>query len=342
MPSGRCLKLLLQHRDFDSAADQRHPRRHGDWRFHERDLRRDRRRGQWIDGDSPDGHAQRFELARGLATEFVRKQLAAALVLLQGLARSTEILEQAHHRDVRRLGQGIQRQQGSRVAEGQIGRRTQALDERRHDGDMLGVQLFALGDAPCVEPVADGQVQTVEKSPHKAQGKLGQRFGCDLVQSLARRRPNPFDIDIHVADVQGDALPVGAQTPQLTLVDERPQLAQAPAQLRAGIIRAIPKQRAQVLAQLGLSRRRQVGEQRARLLRRRQSQGASVSNQRKLAQQPHLQSALFARCSLHSPIAPLELVTFKRLCKRRCKRGGVILFLRPDEPGRDKENQKNM
>ena len=81
-------------------------------------------------------------------------------------------------------------------------------------------------------------------------------------------------IDEAVREVEPDGVAAGVDPPPAGLVDEAPDLAQAPAQLAARIVGHVPQQLAELAARDGVRRQRQIGEQRAHLARRRQRQRA--------------------------------------------------------------------
>jgi hypothetical protein len=64
---------------------------------------------------------------------------------------------------------------------------------------------------------------------------------------------------------EGDAVPVRRQARHFGPVHEGPQLGEAPAQRRAGIVGTVPQQATQVGAAVGPPRGDEVGEERAGL-----------------------------------------------------------------------------
>src|SRR5262249_24990867 len=80
---------------------------------------------------------------------------------------------------------------------------------------------------------------------------------------------NEGKIDVELPGTQFDILPIGHQSRKRRLVDQRADLAEAPAQRTAWIIRDIPKHLAELLAPVRAPGQNEIGQERARLARRR-------------------------------------------------------------------------
>ena len=86
------------------------------------------------------------------------------------------------------------------------------------------------------------------------------------------------------------------------LVDEASDLAQAPAQLAARIVRDVPQQLAELASRDGARGQRQLGEQRAHLARRRQRQRGAVAADRQRPEQAQLERGGARRLGSADPI----------------------------------------
>ena len=105
------------------------------------------------------------------------------------------------------------------------------------------------------------------------------------------RRPGDLDrIDEAVREVEPDRVRLRIDPPPAGLVDEAPDLAEAPAKLAARIVRDVPQQLAKLAARDGVRRERQIGEERTHLARRRQRERDAVAADRQRPEQPHLRA----------------------------------------------------
>ena len=103
-------------------------------------------------------------------------------------------------------------------------------------------------------------------------------------QALQRR-----DVDLDVRRVQPDADPVGHEAAARLVVDELPELREAPAQRATRVVGDLPEQLAQLFPAKRAPVERQVGEQRAGLLRGRQGQALAGPDDLDFAQKLQFQ-----------------------------------------------------
>ena len=149
--------------------------------------------------------------------------------------------------------------------------------------------------------------------------------GQKRLGGLIKQRLQPFgrqqrrasgDGGAHIGHIQqqavaGQANIVAAGQQAIGMIQQRPQLGQAPAQGGAGIIGNVPQQFAQRLAAMAARFQRQPGQQRTRLARRRQRAGHAIGMQlhRPKARQgqhhfPNRQTAGICRCkAIPQPIS---------------------------------------
>jgi hypothetical protein len=80
------------------------------------------------------------------------------------------------------------------------------------------------------------------------------------------RGPQLVQIDGCIPRLEPNVLAIGVQPSRARIVEQGAELGQTPAEGRARIVRPIPEQRAEALAQRRTPRRAQVTEERPRLL----------------------------------------------------------------------------
>ncbi len=260
----RCGDELAQRGELLRATDERRRRR-------ELDARRARGGQRDHDRRAADRHAQPLELARRRAAELALEQPRRAGVLRERFGLAIELDERADHRRVRRFVERIERDPRACVRENVrsiASARGEARDQRRQHGDAEPARGLALGAQPFVVAIAIRQIEPFEQlAAHERRDRrerVGRRAGHACGRTARHRGAQAREIDRGTDEL--DAIAIRDQ-PRLVVVDERAQLRQTPAQRRARIIGTVPQQRAQPLAQLRLAGRRQIREQRARLLR---------------------------------------------------------------------------
>jgi ubiquinone/menaquinone biosynthesis C-methylase UbiE len=170
-------------------------------------------------------------------------------------------------------------------------------------------ERLVLGNAGC-EAFEQGDVQAPEPAPLRHEPGLESRAAVDLqaIEKIAgverleglqlRRRhglevlfgPGDLDrIDGAVRKIDPDAVALRLDPAPGRLVDQAPDLAEAPAQLAARVVRHVPKQLAKLTAPDRARRERQPGEQPPHLTRSRQRQHDAVSANRERPEHPQLE-----------------------------------------------------
>ena len=164
--------------------------------------------------------------------------------------------------------EGRQREPGfqGRNRSSRIGLRD-AMFQQRH---VAGAEAVALRGQPGVERGAAVDLQPFEKLAREQTrtARAGARPG--LLRCLLRppgrsrsHRPASREIQPHRVAARIDARPAGR-------IDQPADLAQAPAQLAARVLRHVPQQLAQLAAWNGARRQGEIGDERAHLARCRQ------------------------------------------------------------------------
>ncbi len=165
----------------------------------------------------------------------------------------------------------------------------QAANEMLQDRRVAAAEATPLRQEPALEHRAAGNLQPVDEV---AGEQPGQRS-----QPLHGKRPEPFlgrarhldGIDEAVREVEPDGVGTRIHPATAGLIDDAPELAEAPAELAARIVGHVPQQLAKPAAGHRLWCHRQIGEQRARLARCRQGQRDPVATDRERPEQAHPQ-----------------------------------------------------
>ena len=165
-----------------------------------------------------------------------------------------------------------------------LGCRVEARDELAQEPPMELSVLLALGDAPSLEVVRVGQLEPLEERATEHRGELVQALETGPVQAKGGRLAHFERVHERAGRVEGDGVPIGADA-RLALVVERAKLAQAPAQGPAWVVRGLPEHAAEPLAQVGPPGHREVGQERAGLLRLRQGDRLAAAGDQERAEQ---------------------------------------------------------
>ena len=164
----------------------------------------------------------------------------------------------------------------------------QPLGQRVQHAAPQGAVALPLGHAPVVEAMAGRQVQSVEKLALQQDGRGFQNVDRRR-QATAQHLVHATHVDQHIGGGEGNVLAVGIEALALLIVGDAAQLGQAPAQRAARIVRAVPQQIAQRLAQLRGAGRNQIAQQRTRALGGRQRHESTGALHLQLAKQADAQ-----------------------------------------------------
>jgi len=164
-----------------------------------------------------------------------------------------------------------------------------ALRELLQQRRVASTEVPALGREPPAEHGAAVDLEALKEIPLEQQLEASLRL-------WAQRRDAFFDgtcdldrVNEAIGEVEPDRVPAAHDALPPLGVDKGPDLAEAPAQLAARIVRHIPQQLAKVAARNRARRQCQIGEERARLPRRGQREGNTVAAHMKAPEHLHLQ-----------------------------------------------------
>jgi hypothetical protein len=170
------------------------------------------------------------------------------------------------------------------------------LDDLFQQGDVPGAELAPLGAEPGAESRTAIHFQSFKEFPLEQREQrllLGRR---EQVAAPAHRADDFHRIDPAVAHVDPDRVRGRLDPAAAGLVDEAPDLAEAPAQLATRIVRNIPEQIAERASGNGTRRKCEIGEECADLSRCGHRQERSLPFDRQGTQHPYPKgSARFQR-----------------------------------------------
>lgn len=133
-------------------------------------------------------------------------------------------------------------------------------------GGEPAAELFEVGELEAVEELA-----VVEELREVDQG--GRVEGLEA----GFRGAGAVEVDFHVREVELDGFAIGDDAGAALLVEEGAELAEAPPEAAAGVVRDVPEEVAQLLAPVLAAGRRQVAEERSSFLGRREVDWVAVT-----------------------------------------------------------------
>ena len=142
---------------------------------------------------------------------------------------------------------------------------------------------------PGVEARIAIELQAVEKFAAEQGRQRSQPIGRQRRESVLAGAGDLDRVDEAIRQVELDGVSAGVDPPPAGLVDDAPDLAEAPAKLAARIVRDVPQQFAELSARYGPNGQRQVGDKRARLARRRQVERHAIARDRQGSEQLQMQ-----------------------------------------------------
>ncbi len=152
-----------------------------------------------------------------------------------------------------------------------------AGDQMLQEGGVAAAKAAALRDQPAVEQRTAVDLQSVEKVAREQRGQMPQPLGRERLDALPRRSGDLDRINEAVRQIERDGIPAGVDPTAVGLVNQAPDLAQAPAQFTARVVGHVPQQFAELAAARRLRSNRQVAEQRPHLARWRQRHCGAVA-----------------------------------------------------------------
>jgi hypothetical protein len=156
------------------------------------------------------------------------------------------------------------------------------------EGDLDPAQAPPLGGQPAVEGGTAIDFQSFQEVAVEKRGQRLLAFRSERVDSRFGRAGDLEGVDEAIREIEADGVVAGFDATVARSVNEPPDLAQAPAQLPARIVRHVPQQLAKLAPRHREWREGEIGEERAHLARGRQHQRAPVPADRQRPQHPHL------------------------------------------------------
>jgi hypothetical protein len=145
-----------------------------------------------------------------------------------------------------------------------------------------------LRDEPAMVIRTPVDLQPVEEVPDEQRGERSQPVRAERLDAHLSRAVDLDDIDEAVGQIERDCVAGGLDPAASWLVNEAPDLAEAPAQLAPRVVRDVPQKLAEATPGNGTRSERQIGEERAHLARRRERQRDPVPADRQGAEHAHV------------------------------------------------------
>ena len=154
-------------------------------------------------------------------------------------------------------------------------------------GSVTAAKAAALSRQPAVEARVAVDLQAVQKLAREQRGQRAQALRRQRLDARLGRVRHLDRVDEAAGQVQPHGIPAGLDPAPAGLIDDAPQLAQAPAQLAARIVGDVPQQLAELASRYGLRCERQVGDERTQLARGGQRHVDAVAAQGQGPEQAH-------------------------------------------------------
>jgi hypothetical protein len=135
-----------------------------------------------------------------------------------------------------------------------------------------------------------GEVEPIEELAAEVAGTVHQLLGGRRRDCRVGHAAHPIDVDEDAAGEESDPVAIGIEPFLIIVVDEGPELGQAPAQRSARIIGSVEEQVAKVLSRLRHRSRDEVAEECTGALGSRQDECAAAALDPEIAEQADVQS----------------------------------------------------
>src|SRR5262245_33649065 len=167
-----------------------------------------------------------------------------------------------------------------------------ALREMLQEGGVTGAESSPLSSEPPVEDRVAVDFQPLQKLAVEQRGERLLPLRSKPLHALLGRAGDLDRIDETVRQVEPDSVVVSMDAPALTPVNDASDLAQAPPELSARIVRNIPQQFAELASRHRARGKGQIGEERAHFAGCRQRQRAAGPRDRHGPEHPYLDGRL--------------------------------------------------
>ena len=227
------------------------------------------------------------------------------LVLLSNFAAATGRGQVAYQQCPPRLVIRVGANQLARIGQGLLRCGRETLGQGAENLRLQFARVLAQSQQPCMELATRRQVEIGQQ--WSAEGGCGanQLAGHRSLGAGAGLRGK--EVDVERLGQQFDGLSVCNQPGICRIVDEGPDLAEAPAQSPARIVRHVPEYLAQPLAPVLVAGQREVGEQSTCLARGRQRHRGAVADHFEFAEDPELQHVASSAATRRTADPPCRL-----------------------------------
>src|SRR5690606_27452495 len=120
------------------------------------------------------------------------------------------------------------------------------LGEMFEQGRVIGAKAAALCGQPRIKGVRAIDFESLEKVAGELTGKSLQPFRVQRADATLHHMRNLDRIDLAVGEIESDKIALRIHALSTGIVDDWAELAQAPAQFAARIVRHVPQQIAQL------------------------------------------------------------------------------------------------
>ena len=153
---------------------------------------------------------------------------------------------------------------------------------------MAAAESPALGREPPVEHRAAAHFETFQELAAEQRGQRAWPIRREPLDALVGRASDLDRVDEAVRQVEPDGVAARLDAPAAALVDEDPDLAEAPPELPARVVRNVPEELAQLAPRPGPWRHGQMGEERPHLAGRRQRHEGAAPPHGQAPKHPHV------------------------------------------------------
>jgi hypothetical protein len=227
--------------------------------------------GKWgFDGSPRRSEQLSLRLDEGVVVDAaIGKRPATHLDLLLGFTTAVGALEKLEQLETKLDVGRVQPDEIADQRKGPLGVVAEAGHGFGQNGDAKLTAITTGPGQPSLELFEIGELEVFEEVASEERGELHERFGIEGAQA-GLGCAYPVQIDVDVTESEPDALSIGDDARPAVFIEQRPKLAQTPAQAATRIVGDVPEEIAELLSAMLAAGRREVAEQGACLLRGRQ------------------------------------------------------------------------